>query len=317
MVFENKYKFDKLQRNMYVILKKDIIFGNNEEGSINEQNGYRGQLGLVLSSKSEGGDKDKYIVGFQDINADIFSLSDGYINELELTLDEVIPLILPQSSRRNQLKEGTFFRECYTEKTYLDRSFPIMKTVRIVEYDQTEKQNFESISCPETEFYIKHNKTSTQFEPQSLITFQDVCKDINSNFFIYPGQIGVILKKIKRTGYEEKDYVQVLLAPFLFRDWNIYKHYSESQLTEFLKDKKNGVIIHINKYNLVPIFQTKLTLEKDGQTQIRTVSMLYDTIGSLSEEDYKKYLETLNLPIEQIKEKVKLLNFFKKETSND
>lgn len=140
------------------------------------------------------------------------------------------------------------------------------------------------LKLPQLELQCKHDKTKTQFNFGSLVTFANVCYDINdNNNCIYPGQVGMILNKGKKEFYEN-DYVQVLLLVIGLATWNSYSKYDESKLIDLFSNRAK-LIININKYNLIPIFQTQLKLENKSQLEfLQKFNVVY---ANLTNEEFK------------------------------
>lgn len=147
--------------------------------------------------------------------------------------------------------------------------YEAINTTQIPTYEFSQDLNtfgYETICNPHLDLQCKHDKTKSQFDPGSLVTFAGVCQDICDNKnCVYPNQVGMILNKGKREFYED-NYVQVLLLAVLLDTWNSYRltdlnNLDLNNLIERLKlHNKAELIININKYNLQPIFQTELKL---------------------------------------------------------
>ena len=173
-----------------------------------KNNLYRGQLGMVLYNEGVNSNK-KYVVGFKDIDRDDDIMGDKeYINELKLSLDEIIPLILTcfsvhepknEKSEIRKINEADFYREWYSQEIYASKNIRDRINTdpkAIVELPQDEDagsrntdKNFEFVACPETNsFYISHDYTEFQWKPTSLVTFTKICcfKD-NHDRCVYPG----------------------------------------------------------------------------------------------------------------------------------
>lgn len=285
---------------------------------------YRSQLGMVLHSEGENPNK-KYVIIFQDRDEyDSILGEEKNINELELSLDEVIPLILPCSLVEQQKgNEVDFYGECYFHEMYTNKNIrdEINSNLNaVVELPQDEyinsdniDKNLEFVACPEANsFYISHDYTEFQWKRMSLVTFAKVCYFRNNHdYCIYPGQIGVIKTASMRVDLRTSEYVEVFLSNADLDGWNNYIDYEQSD-EEFLAEN-NGTHIYINQYNLVPIFQNKLTALSD---EIEPIDIFFKKF-SLSIEEYETKLRIdKTLSEETIQAKIKLFKYMK-ERSED
>lgn len=67
--------------------------------------------------------------------------------------------------------------------------------------------------------------------------------------------------------------------------------YRISTVKELEAEQEYGVIVYINKYNLVPIFQTKLTLNPVGEMQIKQIFQFSEILKNCTEDQYQVQLE--------------------------
>jgi hypothetical protein len=86
-------------------------------------------------------------------------------------------------------------KHVYSEKFTFHSLYSEVSTKKDTYFNFEDVSNFDS----EKQFSIQHNKNDTQFERNLLVKFQDVCKfpDYFNNL-IFPGQVGLIVKKGKR-----------------------------------------------------------------------------------------------------------------------
>ena len=336
----NIYKYNSLKRGIWVVVKKDYLFISNSNNQITldtnddlndrTHNIYRGQLGLCYGPTPEN--PEKYTVLFRDKDADPISFAEG-INQLEVEKDDVIPLLLPDLDN----PELHLVEKCYSDPHYQRRSTKSTKKLPlrsfIVELPQPQSETprsinsededayselndksddtylnpyYEMVSCYETHMFIHHNETENQFNPNSLVTVQDVCHGIyEPTFHLYPGQVGKIIEPCPLEDSDSPvasdDYVKVIFLPFTLAKWNNVDkcpfienkdhEYQIKKLKELEEEENWGVIIYINKYNLVPIFQTKLTLASVGKIQVQQIQKFSEMLKNCTKEQYKAQLK--------------------------